>query len=143
MGEEHLPAVLEIETLSFPNPWTVMTFVGEIVNPPISLPWVIVYAPDERVIGYIILWHILDEVQINNFAIHPDFRRKGVGECVLSHILETVKKTGARDVFLEVRPSNTAACSLYEKLGFKVLGVRKDYYRSPEEDALIMGLTFD
>lgn len=143
MEEKDLAVVHEIEILSFPTPWNIMTFVGEIANPPISIPCVLVFLPEDRVIGYIILWHLMEEVQISNFAIHPDFRRKGLGESVLYHVLKTIKKEGACDIFLEVRPSNRAARSLYKKLGFRPLGVRKKYYRSPDEDALIMGLTFD
>ena len=143
MEEKDLVVVHEIENLSFPTPWNIMTFVGEIANPPISIPCVLVFLPEDRVIGYIILWHLMEEVQISNFAIHPDFRRKGLGESVLYHVLKTIKKEGACDIFLEVRPSNRAARSLYKKLGFRPLGVREKYYRSPDEDALIMGLTFD
>lgn len=142
MEETDLAAVLEIETLSFPNPWSPMTFIGEMANPPISIPCVIVFVPEDRVIGYIILWHILDEVQISNFAVHPDFRRKGLGESVLFYVLEMLKKEGVERIFLEVRPSNVAARALYEKLGFRLLGVRKNYYRFPQEDALMMGFSF-
>ena len=139
MREDDLTSIMEIEQLSFPHPWRLSTFIGEIGNYPISIPFVIIHSPNERLMGYIILWFIQEEVQISNFALHPDFRRKGVGEAVLRDILDKVKKQGAAEIFLEVRPSNLAACSLYEKLGFQILGVRKNYYQSPVEDALIMG----
>ena len=139
MREDDLTSIMEIEHLSFPHPWRLSTFIGEIGNYPISIPFVIIHSPNERLMGYIILWFIQEEVQISNFALHPDFRRKGVGEAVLRDILDKVKKQGAAEIFLEVRPSNLAACSLYEKLGFQILGVRKNYYQSPVEDALIMG----
>jgi ribosomal-protein-alanine N-acetyltransferase len=143
MEEKDLVYVLEIENFSFSNPWRLSTFVGEINNYPISIPYVVVFRPDERVIGYIILWFIQEKVQISNFAIHPEFRRLGVGEAVLRYILAKIKREGARKVFLEVRPSNRAALSLYERMGFQILGVRKGYYRSPVEDALIMGRSID
>jgi len=143
MEEKDLDAVLEIENLSFPNPWSRMTFLGEIVNPPITIPSVIVRTPEDRVVGYILLWHIREEVQISNFAVHPDFRKKGLGEAVLLYVLDKIKRHGATRIFLEVRPSNRAARSLYEKLGFRYLGSRKKYYRSPDEDALIMSLELD
>ena len=139
MEKGDLDVVLQIEILSFPNPWRLTTFAGELGNDPISIPYVIVHNPDGRVIGYIILWCIQDEVQISNFAVHPEYRRAGVGQAVLKHILEKVKEEGARGIFLEVRPSNRAALALYDKLGFQILGVRKNYYLSPVEDALIMG----
>jgi ribosomal-protein-alanine N-acetyltransferase len=139
MVENDLNSVLEIEHLSFPHPWRFSTFIGELENYPISIPFVIIHRPNDRLMGYIILWFIQEEVQISNFALHPDFRRMGVGEAVLRDILDKVTKEGASEIFLEVRPSNSAARSLYEKLGFQILGKRKNYYQSPNEDALIMG----
>ncbi|GAG95390.1 unnamed protein product [marine sediment metagenome] len=79
-----------------------------------------------------------EKAQISNFAIHPDFRRLGVGEKVLTRITDQIKKYEAKSVILEVRPSNFAARRLYRKYGFKSLGMRKAYYRDPEEDALVM-----
>lgn len=139
MKEEDLPSVLEIEQLSFPNPWHEMTFRGEIHNYPISFPFVVVLGAQKRIIGYIVFWHVKDEVQINNIAIHPDFRRMGIAEAVLNQVLNKIQKEGARFVALEVRPSNFAARSLYKKLGFNVLRVKENYYSTPPEHALVMG----
>lgn len=140
MKDADLPAVHEIETLSFTNPWSDATFRGEIQNKGISFPMVIVRASDARVAGYIIYWHIQDEVQINNVAVHPDFRGKGIGEAAMRLVLKEIREKGANFATLEVRVSNTAATRLYEKLGFKVLGSRKGYYTNPVEDAYVMGL---
>lgn len=140
MKETDIPAVHVIEGLSFNNPWSDATFRGEVQNKGISFPVVIVHEPDQRVAGYIIYWHIRDEVQINNIALHPDFRGLGIGEAVLKVILKEVRGKGATFVTMEVRPSNTPAVSLYRKLGFKVLGTRKGYYSNPVEDACVMGL---
>ncbi len=139
MGEDDIPSILEIEKVSFANPWRDSTFSGEIVNTSVSFPYVIVHSIFERNIGYIIYWKIQEEVQISNFAIHPDFRRKGIGEAVMRRIIQMIRRDGGEYIFLEVRPSNLAARALYKKLGFKVLGSRKDYYQTPLEDALIMG----
>lgn len=139
MQEDDLPTVMEIEHLSFPYPWRLSTFVGELGNYPLSIPFVLVHSPDKRLIGYIILWFHKKEVQISNFALHPNFRRKGVGAAVLRDIMDKITKEGATEIFLEVRPSNQVARLLYAKLGFKILGLRKNYYQSPDEDALIMG----
>jgi len=139
MEEEDIPSILEIENVSFQTPWRFSTFSGEIVNKGISFPYVIVHRIVERVIGYIIYWKIQEEVQISNFALHPDFRGKGIGEAVMRRIIKAIQRDGGVYVFLEVRPSNLSARSLYNKLGFKVLGTRKDYYQSPLEDAIIMG----
>ena len=140
MRDADLPAVHEIETRSFSNPWSDATFRGEIQNKGISFPMVIVRPEDRRVAGYIIYWHIRDEVQINNFAVHPDLRWKGIGEAVLRLVLKEVRDKGAVFATLEVRVSNTAATRLYEKLDFKILGTRKGYYTNPVEDAYVMGL---
>ena len=139
MVEDDLDSVLEIEHLSFPHPWRLSTFIGELDNYPISIPFAIIHRQNDLLMGYIILWFLQEEVQISNFALHPDFRRMGVGEAVLRDVLDKIKKEGAKEIFLEVRPSNCVARSLYEKLGFQILGVRKNYYLSPVEDALIMG----
>ena len=140
MKDADLPAVHEIEILSFSNPWSDATFRGEIQNKGISFPMVIVRDPDARVAGYIIYWQIQDEVQINNVAVHPDFRGKGIGEAAMRLVLKEIREKGAMFVTLEVRVSNTAATRLYEKLGFEILGSRKGYYTNPVEDAYVMGL---
>jgi [ribosomal protein S18]-alanine N-acetyltransferase len=140
MGAHDLPAVMEIERLSFPNPWHETTFRGELQNDPISFPTVVVRAGDDRVMGYIIFWKVQDDVQINNIAVHPEARGLGLGEALMRFALETVRSLGAAFVSLEVRVTNTSARRLYDKLGFEVFGVRKGYYTNPDEDAVVMGL---
>ena len=140
MEAKDLRSVLEIEELSFPHPWHETTFRGEMQHRPISFPLVIVHSTLNRIIGYVIFWVIGEDVQINNIAVHPDFRGMGIGEHVLRHVINHVKFRGARLITLEVRPSNTAALGLYRKLGFRLLGIRKGYYTLPPEDALVLGL---
>jgi ribosomal-protein-alanine N-acetyltransferase len=140
MEERDLLSVLEIERLSFPNPWHETTFRGEIQHRPISFPLVIVHASLNRVIGYIIFWLIGGDAQVNNIAVHPDFRRLGIAEHVLREVIEMVKWRGGGFISLEVRPSNTAALALYKKTGFRMLGVRRGYYTHPAEDAFVLGL---
>jgi len=143
MQERDLPFVLKIERMSFPNPWLESTFRGEIANLHISYPSVIVQRPQDRIIGYIIFWYEDDKAQISNFALHPDFRGKGVGDSMLKEILDAVRAMGGRFVVLEVRPSNTPALALYRKHGFVLLGTRPGYYPDPPEDALVMIRYFD
>lgn len=140
MEAKDLRSILEIEELSFPHPWHETTFRGEMQHRPISFPLVIVHSTLNRVIGYVIFWVIGEDVQINNIAVHPDFRGMGIGEHVLRHVIDQVKFRGARLITLEVRPSNTAALGLYRKLGMRLLGIRKGYYTLPPEDALVLGL---
>ena len=139
MQVRDLPEVMDIERLSFSNPWHETTFQGEIQNAPISFPVVAERTSDGRIMGYIICWKIKDDVQINNIAVHPDFRGRGLGEALLKHVLSRVRDEGAVFVSLEVRVTNAAARRLYERLGFEVFGIRKDYYSGPTEDAVVMG----
>lgn len=143
MKEDDLPAVRTIEALSFSNPWSDSTFLGEIQNTPVSFPLVVVRKPSDKVIGYIIYWHIREDVQVNNIAVHPDFRGKGIGEALMRHVIEKVRRNGATFMTLEVRLSNAAAVTLYKKLGFDILGTRKNYYTNPDEDAYLMGLVLE
>jgi ribosomal-protein-alanine N-acetyltransferase len=140
MREEDIPEVLLIENVSFPNPWQESTFRGEVQNESISVPLVAVHATEKCIIGYIIVWKIMDDVQINNIAVRPDYRGLGIGEFLLSTVIDAVKKEGARFISLEVRPSNIAALNLYRKFDFRPLTLRKCYYTNPDEDAVVMGL---
>jgi len=143
MREGDLAEVRTIETLSFSNPWSENTFRGEIQNTPVSFPMVVVEKPGDRLVGYIVYWHIREDVQVNNVAVHPDFRGRGVGEALMRHVIDKVRESGATFVTLEVRVSNTPAVTLYKKLGFEILGERKNYYTHPDEDAYMMGLVLD
>ena len=140
MAAADLPEVMAIEQASFPNPWHEVTFRGEIQNEGISFPLVAVERIKKTVVGYVIYWRIQDEIQINNIAVRPDFRGLGIGEAIMREVLDREHATGAVLASLEVRISNAPARSLYEKLGFEAIGLRKDYYTNPVEDALILGL---
>jgi [ribosomal protein S18]-alanine N-acetyltransferase len=140
MREPDLPLVREIERLSFSNPWSDTTFRGEIQNTAVSFPMVVVRRPGEEVVGYIIYWQIRDDVQVNNIAVHPECRGLGLGEAMMRYAIAKSREAGATFVTLEVRQSNTPALTLYQKLGFEVMGVRKNYYTKPDEDAYVMAL---
>lgn len=138
-----IPEVRDIENSSFPNPWSESVFRGEIQNTGISDPLVVIHRPDERIVGYVVYWRVRDDVQVNNIAVHPDFRGQGIGESVMKFVLEKVRRGGGVFVSLEVRASNIPAQTLYRKLGFDILGLRKGYYTNPPEDALVMGFVVD
>lgn len=138
MTADDIDDVHRIERGSFSNPWPRSSFEGEIDNEPISESLVVIHPPDDRIIGYVIIWMVRDVVQISNVAVDPAYRRKGVGEQVMRRVLHRKRREGFRRAFLEVRPSNTTAVKLYEKLGFTVVGKRPHYYHKPKEDALIM-----
>jgi len=140
MTARDLPEVLAIERASFPNPWPESTFRGELQNTGLSTPLAAVEEETGRVIGYVIYWTIVDEAQINNIAVHPGLRRRGIAEAMFREVIDGLRVRGARFISLEVRMSNAAARRLYEKFGFEPLDVRKGYYSNPEEDGLVLGL---
>ena len=91
-----------------------------------------------ELVGYCGCWQIMEEAHITNVAVSPNFRRQNIGEALLISIIKSCYKEMVKYLTLEVRVSNTPAINLYEKYGFKSLGVRKGYYQDNNEDALIM-----
>lgn len=140
MKVEDLPSVRGIERQSFSNPWSDNTFRGEIQNTAVSFPMVAVRRPGEEVVGYVVFWLIREDAQVNNIAVHPGRRGLGLGEAMMRYAIAKSLEAGATRITLEVRPSNTAALTLYRKLGFEILGTRKNYYTKPDEDAYVMAL---
>lgn len=138
MEVRDLAEVQAIEARSFPNPWHKSTFLGEIQNRSIAHPYVA--EAGAGIIGYIMFWLIRDEAQVNNVAVHPEWRGRGVGERLMRFALDKVRGLGGSFITLEVRRSNSSAVALYEKLGFTLMGVRKGYYQNPADDALVLGL---
>lgn len=143
MRESDLPSVRAIEARSFSNPWSDNTFRGEIQNTAVSFPMVVVRRPGDEVVGYIVYWQIRDDVQVNNIAVHPDCRGLGLGEALMRYAIDRTREAGAAFMTLEVRRSNEPALTLYKKLGFEIMGVRKNYYTKPDEDANVMALVLD
>lgn len=135
MKEGDIPEVAEIERSSFTMPWSEQLFFNELKNPR-SVPRVA--EREGRIAGYICASRILDEGHILNLAVRPSLRGLGIASALVGEMISYLKEEGCRFIFLEVRESNDAAKRLYEKFGFKVLGVRKNYYVSPVEDAVIM-----
>ena len=132
---EHTDGIYEIEVMSFSVPWAKPIF-GEIT----SVPWLKFFTvlDDEKIIGYCGLNHILDEGQIINIAVHPDYRRRGIGNLLMDEMITYAKNNEIVLLTLEVRQSNTAARTLYEKYGFYAVGIRPGYYTHPTEDAVLM-----
>lgn len=135
MKKEDLDQVIKIEEKSFSDPWNKSFFSQDIDNE-YALP--LVARADDNVVGYICLWKILDEIQISNIAVSPEYRRRGIGEKMMEKTLNLAAKKDFRRISLDVRVSNLPAVSLYKKFGFTQAGRRKNYYRSPPEDALIL-----
>lgn len=137
MTEADLSSVLEIERLSFTTPWSEASLFNELRNPrSVST----VARRGRNVIGYIFASRVVDEGHILTYAVHPDYRRLGVGSSLARDMIARLKEEDCRFIFLEVRASNEKARKIYESLGFTALGVRKSYYSSPAEDAVVMVL---
>ena len=132
-----IDAIMEIEQSSFTNPWTRAMYLAELEHAGRSFLYVARDATG-RVIGFCSFWRILDEFHINNLAVDPPCRRRGVARALLSRVLSEGAAAGVRRATLEVRRSNTAAQQLYAQFGFSVAGVRRNYYTSPVEDALVL-----
>jgi ribosomal-protein-alanine N-acetyltransferase len=141
MQASHLDQVLQIERVSFPTPWSRQAFLSELYHNDFAHYYV--YLLDGLVVGYAGMWVILDEAHVTNVAVHPQYRGKQVGEKLLHHLLGEAAARGAGRITLEVRPSNQPAQHLYQKLGFKPVGVRKGYYTDTHEDAIIMWRRLD
>lgn len=131
-----IASVLEVENQANPNPWSEGQFQAELTN---SCSRIDLLITDNKVAAYICSWHIVDELQIQNVATAPTCRRQGWAAILLEHLLVRAAKEDVARAFLEVRVSNVAARTLYEKFGFLSRGVRKKYY-ADNEDALLMEL---
>ena len=132
-----LDAVLAIEAEAFSSPWTREMYLAELENVGVSFCFL---ARDEtgRPVGFCSFWRIVDELHINNLAVVPACRRRGIGSTLLTFALQKGVALGARSATLEVRRSNEDARRLYERFGFAASGVRRAYYSNPVEDALVM-----
>ena len=134
---EDIDAVVTIEEASFTNPWTREMYVAEQENRGVSFCYLAQHASGV-IVGFCSFWRVLDELHINNLAVTPAARGGGAGTALLHAVLRDGARMGARRATLEVRRSNDAARRLYERLGFSVAGVRRAYYTSPVEDALVL-----
>jgi ribosomal-protein-alanine N-acetyltransferase len=133
--EDDLPAVMEIEQISFTAPWSEQDFLNEMYNKS-ALSKVAVF--EGNIIGYLCVNYHLHESHILNLAVHPDFRRKGVATILMAEATRELKKRGCAFMHLKVRVSNTGTHRFYELIGFTVESTRKKYYDNPDEDALVM-----
>jgi [ribosomal protein S18]-alanine N-acetyltransferase len=139
--ERDLDDILALEALCFTNPTSREMFRHEVQSSDVLYAYVMRGASSGEVAAYCAVWIIFDELHINTLAVHPGWRRKGLASLLLTHVLEDAVRRGAEKATLEVRRSNEGARKLYERLGFEVGGVRKEYYRQPVEDALILWRT--
>ena len=148
MQQSDVPTVAAIERRVFTMPWSSNAYGYELRANPLSHYFVArarglerridAQGIDPSIVGYGGFWMMLDEAHICTLGVHPDWRRRGVGELLLSTMIDAAASLNANVVTLEVRVSNVAAQRLYEKYGFESVGLRKGYYSDNQEDALVM-----
>lgn len=137
MEPEHVDRVVEIERRVFSDPWKPPDFL-KIIENPASIALSAVHK--DLLVGYSCCWTMIESAELGNIAVHPDFQGRSVALRLLD---ETVRLCRGRDVeriFLEVRASNERAIGIYLRYGFERIGVRRNYYSRPPEDAIIMKL---
>lgn len=152
MTYDDLPAVMEMERVSFPTPWAVDTYQREIGSRNSSY-WVVrprIYPSAEsdveglpkppQLLAYSGMWLLGEDAHITTIATHPEWRGRRIGEWLLIQMVGVARSHGASAVTLEVRIHNRPALALYEKLGFVAVGLRRGYYRDTGEDARLLTL---
>lgn len=135
MDKKHLNGVLKVEESCFTHPWSKESFESELKK---SESFKFVALEEDEVIGFAILEAVLDEGNLLDIAVDENHRRKGVARLLFEEMLEKAKENELSFITLEVRSSSTPAIALYEAMGFEKVGVRKNYYNKPTEDALLM-----
>lgn len=134
----HADKIAELEKVCFSEPWSSNTITDAMEHGTSFF----IAINDGELLGYIGISTVLDEGYITNVAVFPEHRKKGVASALLNEIFTLAKEKQLNFVSLEVRESNTAAISLYEKFDFQNAGLRKDFYRNPKENACIMTKRF-
>ena len=135
MTADHVAQVAELERICFADPWSERSVGSELTNP-LSL-WLVAMV-DGMVAGYVGSQTVCDETDMMNIAVAPEYRRQGIAERLVEALVVQLAERGSHCLTLEVRVSNEPARNLYEKLGFVSVGLRRNYYRNPKEDACIL-----
>ncbi len=134
MDINHISKVAELERLCFSSPWSEKALEEELQNPNA------VFLVTENLSGYIGCHFVCGDGAMTNLAVHPDFRRKGIGQALLTALEDEGRRIGALAISLEVRKSNLSAIKLYEKMGYTMVGERPNFYTKPNENAILMTL---
>ncbi|MCY3712480.1 MAG: ribosomal protein S18-alanine N-acetyltransferase [Gemmatimonadetes bacterium] len=135
MDRSHIPRVLEIERACYPAPWSESAFHHEITS---GASVALVAMDAESVAGFLVGWIAADQVHVANIAVAAGYRQRGVGTGMMLRLLEEAVRRGCTSSSLEVRESNLAGRSMYSRLGYHAVALRKSYYSNPAEDAVVM-----
>jgi ribosomal-protein-alanine N-acetyltransferase len=133
-----LEQIVEIEQRSFSDPWSRQSFRALFDDPRVF--FVVASGVDGLILGYVAAWFVAGEGEVATLAVAPRARRLGVGSLLLDSAIDAAKGRGVAAVYLEVRASNSAAKQLYASRGFREIGIRRNYYRRPTEDACVLRL---
>lgn len=139
MSAAHVSQIAQLEKLCFSDPWSEKSIETEL-SCRLSL-WLVALDGD-KVVGYVGSQTVIDETDMMNIAVHPEYRRRGIAEALIDALINALGEKGSRALSLEVRASNDPAIALYQKMGFSQVGRRPNYYRNPREDALILRKEF-
>lgn len=137
-----ISAIASIEQQQFHHPWK-KSYLTDELSHDISYFYAAEDLLTHQVAGYIIFWIVEDLLELHKIVTAENYKRKGIGKKLFLFMLEVAKKRKVKDIFLEVRKSNTEAIKFYESFHFELAGIREAYYQEPSEDALIFRLTFD
>ena len=140
MKAEHVPQVAQLEKLCFADPWSEKSIATEL---DCAWSYWVVAVEDGQVVGYVGSQSSYEQADIMNVAVHPDWRCRGIAESLISCLIKELRTRNCMALMLEVRASNAPAIALYKKLDFHQVGLRKNYYRNPKEDALILRKEWD
>lgn len=135
MTTADITTVVHIERASYSVPWSEATFRGLLRRRDAEM---ITADADGSVIGYAAFWCVVDQGELGNVAVAGEWRCAGIGTRLVEEVLRRAALRGVREVYLEVRPSNNVARNLYEQLGFRPVGRRRNYYQAPAEDAIVL-----
>ncbi len=135
MNSSHVEGVFEVSKLSLKETWNKESIEKELSN---KLAKYLVALDGANVVGFVGMWSVFDEGDITNIAVHPDYRKQGIGNLLMNNLISLCKKNKINSLTLEVRESNIKAQNLYKKHEFKEEGLRKNFYDNPKENAIIM-----
>ncbi len=133
---EHIEEIEELEKLCFSLPWSRQALISQL--PDDMHIFIAAIGDDGRVLGYVGMMYVLDEGYISNVAVSPEHRRLGIADSLINALIDRAKENDLSFVTLEARKSNVPAIELYRKHGFSEVGLRKNYYTKPTEDAILM-----
>ena len=135
MIDAHVSFVAELEAMCFSDPWSINSVASELNNP---LALWLVAIEEDKVVGYVGSQTVMGESDMMNVAVHPNYRRCGIARMLIDALVVALKERDSNCLTLEVRASNEPAIALYTDLSFTEVGRRRNYYRNPKEDALIL-----